>query len=89
MLTESLMKRTLPSANAKLHPPGWLLAALTKLDASGARLRAGTAQATAAPWVLFRVGGDDRIEKRESAFTKGPEFPVVLFHTGRATSSIS
>ena len=33
------MNFTLPSANAKFAPPGWLLLALTKLDPSGAHSR--------------------------------------------------
>src|ERR1700683_5425774 len=33
------MNLTLPSANAKFAPPGWLLLALTKLEPSGAHPR--------------------------------------------------
>ncbi len=36
MLTESLMKRTLPSPNMVLTPPGWLLVALAKFAAFAA-----------------------------------------------------
>ena len=56
--------------------------------AKGAR-RATGVQAAIAPGILFRVGRDDRVEQRRTAFAQGPDLAVVLLQSHRVAARIT